>query len=60
MDLLSKARIPVLLAQDDTYTVSSIIHDLTVKIQPENTTKINTAIKLIKDNVDLDKILKGI
>jgi phosphate acetyltransferase len=59
MDLLSKAKIPVLLAQDDTYTVSSIIHDLTVKIQPENTTKINIAIKLIKDHVDLDRILKG-
>ncbi len=57
MDLLSKARIPVLLARTDTYSVSSCIHDLTVKIRPENTTKINTAIKLIKDNVDLDKIL---
>jgi hypothetical protein len=60
MDSLSKAGIPVLLAQADTYSVSSVIHDLTVKIRPENTTKINTAIKLIKDNVDLDKILKGI
>jgi len=57
MDLLSKAEIPVLLAQDDTYFVSSCIHDLTVKIRPENTTKINTAIKLIKDYVDLDRIL---
>jgi hypothetical protein len=60
MDSLSKAGIPVLLAQDDTYSVSSVIHDLTVKIRPENTTKINTVIKMIKDNVDLDKILKGI
>jgi BioD-like phosphotransacetylase family protein len=57
MDLLSKATIPVLLAPTDTYSVSSCIHDLTVKIRPENTAKINTAIKLIKDYVDLDKIL---
>jgi len=60
MDLLSKAEIPVLLAPGDTYSVSSCIHDLTVKIRPENTTKINAAIKMVKDNVDLDKILKGI
>jgi len=60
MDLLNKARIPVLKAKDDTYTVASCVHDLTVKIRPQDTTKINTAIKLVKDNVDLDGILQGI
>jgi BioD-like phosphotransacetylase family protein len=59
MDLLSQAGIPVLLASTDTYSVSSFIHDLTVKIRPENTAKINMAVKLVKDYVDLDKILKG-
>jgi len=60
MELLDSAGIPVLYANDDTYSISSTVHDLTIKIQPENTTKINTAIKLIKDYVDMDKILKGI
>ena len=60
MDLLTAANIPVLAASEDTYTVSSVIHDLTVKIRPENTAKINMAVKLIKDYVDTDKILKGI
>lgn len=60
MDLLIKAKIPVLLAKRDTYSVASCIHDLTVKIRPQDTSKINTIIKLIKDNVDLDRILKGI
>ena len=60
MDLLSVARIPVLLAPTDTYTVASLVHDLTVKIRPENTAKINMAVKLIKDYVVLDKIFKGI
>jgi BioD-like phosphotransacetylase family protein len=58
-DLLNKAKIPVLLAKSDTYHVASTIHDLTVKIRPCDTTKINAVIKLIKDNVDLDGILKG-
>jgi BioD-like phosphotransacetylase family protein len=59
MDLLSKAKIPVLLAKNDTYDVASTIHDLTIKIRPRDTEKVNAVIKLIKDNVDLDTILKG-
>jgi len=60
MDLLHKAGIPVLLAKTDTYTVASCIHDLTVKIRPQDANKINAAIELIKDNVDLESILRGI
>lgn len=57
MDLLNKASMPVLKALGDTYTVASCVHDLTVKIRPKDSVKINTVIKLIKDNVDLDTIL---
>ena len=60
MDLLAKAKIPVLLAKADTYTVSSQIHDLTVKITPKDSIKINTVVKLVKDYVDLDTIIRGI
>lgn len=60
MNLLNKAQIPVLLARSDTYDVATTIHDLTVKIRPRDTDKINAVIKLIKDNVDLDKIFRGI
>lgn len=60
LNLLNQVGIPVLLAKNDTYTVASLIHDLTVKIRPQDTTKVKTIIKLIKENVDLDRILKGI
>ncbi len=60
MNLLLAAQIPILLAAPDTYTVSSVIHDITVKIRPENTTKIAAAVKLVKEYVDIGKILKGI
>jgi BioD-like phosphotransacetylase family protein len=59
MGELTAAQIPVLLATSDTYSVSSQIHDLTVKIRPENKTKIDTAVKMIKEYVDLAQILKG-
>ncbi|MBU0548257.1 MAG: AAA family ATPase [Candidatus Omnitrophica bacterium] len=60
MNLLSKAQIPVLLAKSDTYDVATCVHDLTVKIRPCDKDKIDTVIKLIKENVDFKKILKGI
>ncbi len=60
MELLAKAEIPVLLANSDTYDVATCVHDLTVKIRPCDRDKINAVVKLIKENVDFAKILKGI
>lgn len=59
MDALGLAGIPVLLSQEDTYEVSSAIHDLTVKTRPRDTAKINLTIKLIRDYVDLEALSKG-
>lgn len=60
MELLAKAQIPVLLAKSDTYDVATCVHDLTVKIRPRDTEKIDAVVKLMKENVDFNKILKGI
>ena len=60
MELLIKANIPVLLAKSDTYDVATCVHDITVKIRPCDQDKIAAVEKLIKDNVDFKKILKGI
>ncbi|MDP2044451.1 MAG: AAA family ATPase [Candidatus Omnitrophota bacterium] len=60
MNLLSKAEIPVLLAGSDTYDVATCVHDLTVKIRPCDKDKISAVEKLIRENVDFKKILKGI
>jgi BioD-like phosphotransacetylase family protein len=59
MNLLAKAQIPVLLARSDTYDVATSIHDMTVKIRPCDKGKIDAVVKLIKENVDIDRILKG-
>ncbi len=59
MNLLYKAQVPVLLAKSDTYDVATSIHDLTVKIRPRDKEKIDAVVKLIKDNVDVGRILKG-
>ncbi len=58
--LLEDMNIPVLLARDDTYNVVAAVHDLTVKIRPQDKVKIQTVVKLVRDNVDLNGILKGL
>ncbi len=60
MELLVKANIPVLMAKADTYDVATCVHDITVKIRPCDKDKIEAVGKLIKENVDFKKILKGI
>jgi BioD-like phosphotransacetylase family protein len=60
MDMLLRSGISVLIAKTDTYTVASMVHDLTIKIRPKDTAKIKTVVKLIKDYVNLEKIVRGI
>ena len=59
MELLQKTQIPVLLAREDTYDVATTIHDLTVKLRPCDEDKISAVVRLIRESVDLKKILKG-
>jgi len=59
LELLNKAKIPVLLAKDDTYTVASCVHDMTVKIRARDTAKVQEVVRMIKQNVYLDAILGG-
>jgi BioD-like phosphotransacetylase family protein len=60
LELLNLAKVPVLLAKRDTYSVVSVVYDLTVKIRPRDSAKIETAIKMIRNNVDLERILSRI
>lgn len=59
IDALNKAKLAVLLADSDTYDVATSVHDMTVKIRPRDSEKINAAVKLIKDNVDMEALLRG-
>jgi len=60
MNMVKQTKIPVLLAKPDTYSVASCVHDLMVKIRPQDKEKIEEVKKIIKENVDIDKILAGI
>ncbi len=51
---------PVLVSRADSYQVASRVHDLTVKIRPDDVEKIRLVQDLIAKHVRLDKILSAI
>jgi len=58
--VISRMPFPVLAAADDSYDVASKVHDLTVKIRPDDTQKIALIRDLIAHHVDTDKILEAL
>jgi phosphate acetyltransferase len=57
MEMLSQTNIPVVICNEESYTVASRIHSMTVKTQPEDADKIPLIQKLITENVDTDRIV---
>ena len=60
LKIAKKADVPLLFAQQDTYKVASIIHDLTIKTRPEDKEKIELIKTIIKDNVDIERLTKWV
>lgn len=57
MEMLAHTNIPVVIAAEESYSVASKIHNMTVKTQPEDSDKISIIKKLITENVDLAPII---
>lgn len=55
--LMERSGIPVLMSKEDTYKVTSNIHDLVVKIKPSDTVKAETAIKMVEDYIDVELLV---
>lgn len=51
---VERACVPVLLSRDDTYITAAFVHDLIVKIRPEDKNKIRLIEQLVKKYVDLN------
>ena len=60
MDLLKKSRIPILVSEEDTYTMAGQIDNLICKIQKTDTEKISEARQLVREHVDVEQILKNL
>ena len=57
---LRQMKIPVLLAQDDSYQVASKVHDLTAKTRPADAEKISLIRDIVTKNVNVKKILESL
>ena len=60
MDLLKESKIPVLFSGADTYTIAAQVEHITCKIQKSDKDKIKEAMRLVKDNVNVDMILENL
>jgi len=58
--VIQKMPFPVLSVAEDSYYVASKVHDLTVKIRPDDTQKIALIRDLIAQHVDTNKILEAL
>lgn len=59
LDLLKNSKIPVVLAEEDTFSISAKIDHMICKIQPSDKDKIKEAIDLVRKHVDVDAILSA-
>jgi len=57
LNLLAETGIPAIATERESFTITSKIHDMTVKTQPEDTDKIPVIKKMITDYVDLERLL---
>ena len=57
LELLAQTDLPVIAASEDAYTITSKIHNMTVKTQPHDTDKIPVIKRLVTEHVDLQKLL---
>ncbi|MFC1703872.1 phosphotransacetylase family protein [Candidatus Omnitrophota bacterium] len=60
MKMLENSNIPILFAKKDTYTVASKVHDLAVKVRPEDTEKIQKIVTMVKGFVDIEAIMENL
>jgi BioD-like phosphotransacetylase family protein len=58
VDLLEKSQIPVMITEDDTYTIAAKVENLSFKIDKSDKDKIEESGRLVKKYVDVDKILE--
>jgi hypothetical protein len=57
LSLIESIGIPVVLCQDDTYTVAAHLQEMRFKIRPEDADKVEAAKALIRENVNVPDLL---
>ncbi|MGB0744096.1 MAG: phosphotransacetylase family protein [Opitutales bacterium] len=56
MEMLAKTSIPVVICDDESYKVASLVNNMTVKTQPDDIDKIPIIKSLIRENINMQAI----
>lgn len=59
-EMIERSCVPLVFSKHDTYVTASMVHDLTVKVRPEDKAKIEKIKEIIKTFIEIDKITKNI
>jgi BioD-like phosphotransacetylase family protein len=60
MSLLRESGLPAMLHKDDTYTLAARLRGTVFKITPEDTERIQAAMRIVEEHLDVDAILEGL
>ncbi len=58
-DLIERVNVPLLLVQEDSFTISSKINRLLVKLRAEETEKLTTIQTLVETHIDMEALCQG-
>ncbi len=58
--MLQVSRIATLISKDDTYSIASRIHSLTIKIKPQDKDKIKIIFDMVEKYVDIDRVITNL
>jgi len=56
--LLGQAGVPVVLCAEDTYSVAKRLNEMHFKIRTEDTDKVETAKRLVRDSIDVEALVR--
>ncbi len=59
LSLLKQSSIPCILVQEDTFSAARRITDLIIKIRPQDTDKVEQVKSVVKEYVDIDRLMAG-
>jgi len=60
MRMIEDAQVPVIVSREDTYTVTSKYRNTVFKIRPGDQKRINAALTIVSEYVDVDGIIKAL
>ena len=58
--MLKDANIPVLVTDEETYSIASRVHSMVVKLKPQDSHKIKIIVDMVEKGVDIDNLLEHI